>query len=69
MERLELVPCWVPQSRAFRPWDRLLDRTELDEMIAEGKPIETVCHFCNRKYEFTVADLRRCCRPTPLAKS
>lgn len=31
---------------------------ELEEMIADGKAIETVCHFCDKKYEFTVDDLK-----------
>lgn len=29
-----------------------LGKQELDDMIAEGKPIEVNCHFCNRHYEF-----------------
>ena len=32
---------------------------ELKDMIAEGKPIEVKCHFCNRAYRFTVADMER----------
>lgn len=35
-----------------------LGKLELEEMIAEGKTIETVCHFCNKAYHFTVEDLR-----------
>jgi molecular chaperone Hsp33 len=35
-----------------------LDPKELEDMIADDKPIETVCHFCNRKYVFTPEDLR-----------
>lgn len=34
-------------------------KKELQEMIEEGKPIEVNCHFCNRKYEFTVEDLQK----------
>ena len=30
---------------------------ELTSMIAEGKPVELVCHFCSRKYQFSVAEL------------
>lgn len=35
-----------------------LGKKELDEMIHEGKPIETVCHFCNKKYQFSVDELK-----------
>lgn len=35
---------------------------ELTDIIAEGKPIEVKCHFCNRAYEFTVADLEKLLR-------
>lgn len=35
---------------------------ELTDIIAEGKPIEVKCHFCNRSYEFTVADLEELLR-------
>ena len=33
-------------------------RKELENMIAEGKPIEVNCHFCNTNYEFAVEELR-----------
>ena len=35
-----------------------LGRTELDDMIKEGKPIELSCQICNKKYEFTVDELK-----------
>ena len=35
-----------------------IGKKELNAMIADGKPIETVCHFCGRKYEFTVDELK-----------
>ena len=28
-------------------------------MIHDGKPIETSCHFCNKKYVFTVEELQK----------
>lgn len=34
-----------------------LGRKDLDEMIAEGKPVETCCSFCNSKYVFTPEEL------------
>lgn len=30
---------------------------ELTDIIAEGKPIEVKCHFCNKAYQFTVEDI------------
>lgn len=36
-----------------------IGKKELEEIIAEGKPIELKCHFCNKGYEFTVEDLER----------
>ena len=35
-----------------------LGRKELDAMIAEGKPVELCCHFCDKKYEFTVDEIQ-----------
>lgn len=35
-----------------------IGRTELEDMIEEGKSIEVNCHFCNKNYEFTVEDLK-----------
>lgn len=34
-----------------------LSSIELEDIITDGKPIETVCHFCNKKYDFTVTDI------------
>lgn len=36
-----------------------LGKKELTEMMEEKKPIELNCHFCNKKYQFTVEDLKR----------
>lgn len=33
-------------------------RANLEEMIGDGKPIELVCHFCGRKYEFSVDEMK-----------
>ena len=32
-------------------------KKDLQEMIAEGKPIEVNCHFCNSHYTFTVEEM------------
>lgn len=32
-------------------------KKDIQEMISDGKPIEVNCHFCNKNYEFTVAEL------------
>lgn len=34
-----------------------LSTDELEEIVADGETIETVCHFCNKKYEFAVQDI------------
>ena len=35
-----------------------LSKNEIQEMIDEGKEIEVVCHFCNKKYTFSVEDMK-----------
>lgn len=35
-----------------------IGKKEVGEMIADGKPIEVNCHFCNKSYEFTPAELK-----------
>jgi len=46
-------------------WDKFarglksLGKKELDEMILDGNPIETVCHFCNKKYQYSLEDLKK----------
>lgn len=44
-----------------------IGKQEIEDMIADGKPIEVKCHFCNTAYEFTVEELKRilekCKRP------
>ena len=69
VERLDLsYRCECSRER-FAAGLASLGHAELDEMIKEGKPIETVCHFCNRTYEFTVADLQALLPPEQYLKS
>ena len=35
-----------------------IGRKDLEEMIAEGKDIEMECHFCSKKYAFSVDELK-----------
>lgn len=35
-----------------------IGKAEIEDMIAEGKPIEVGCHFCNKKYTFDIPDLQ-----------
>ena len=35
-----------------------IGKKELQDMIADGKPIEMNCHFCNTDYVFTVEELK-----------
>ena len=34
-------------------------KKDIEEMIADGKDIEVDCHFCNKKYVFSVEELKR----------
>lgn len=36
-----------------------IGKAELQDMIADGEPIEVKCHFCNKGYEFTIEDLKK----------
>lgn len=36
-----------------------IGKKELTEMIQDGKPVELNCHFCNKKYRFTVEELKK----------
>ncbi len=33
-------------------------KDDIQEMIDEGKPVEVRCQFCNKKYDFTIDDLK-----------
>lgn len=35
-----------------------IGRTELENMLAEGEPIEAGCQFCNKKYRFELDEMR-----------
>lgn len=35
-----------------------LSKKDLEEMIEDGKPIETICHYCGERYEFSVDELK-----------
>ena len=36
-----------------------IGKQEIADMIAEGKPIEVKCQFCNKAYHFDMEDLKR----------
>lgn len=35
-----------------------ISRSDLQEMIDDGKPVELKCHFCNKAYRFTPEELK-----------
>ena len=35
----------------------MLGKKELRSMIADGEPVELVCHYCSKKYEFSLDEL------------
>ena len=37
---------------------KLSGRKELKEMIDENKPVEIVCNFCGKKYNYSVEELK-----------
>lgn len=37
---------------------KLLGHKELDDIIKDGKPIETKCHFCGKTYSFDIDELK-----------
>ena len=39
----------------------LLGKKELEDIIKDGKPIETKCHFCEKKYDFDIEELKKFC--------
>lgn len=39
-----------------------IGKKEIQEMIEEGKPIEVNCHFCDKKYRFSVEELQKLIR-------
>lgn len=47
-------PC---QRERFETGLIALGQTELKELIAAGESIETICQFCQKRYDFSVADL------------
>ena len=35
-----------------------LSKDDLEEIIKDNKPIETVCHYCGERYEFSVEEIK-----------
>ena len=36
-----------------------LGAEDMDEIIADDKPVEVKCQFCNKKYEFSIDELKK----------
>ncbi len=36
-----------------------LGKEDMDEIIADGKPVEVKCQFCNQAYEFSIDELKK----------
>ena len=36
-----------------------LGKKELQDMIDDGQEIEVNCHFCNKKYSFSIEELKQ----------
>ena len=35
---------------------------ELEDMLSDGEPIEIICRFCGRRYEFSMPEIEELCR-------
>lgn len=60
-EMTDTLPCRFACNCDKRRVEKALisiGRKELQEMIDEGREIEVNCHFCNRNYVFSVAELQ-----------
>ena len=55
-DRLDTRFYWVEKALIS------IGKKDLQEMIADGKPIEAGCHFCGKKYTFTVEELEELLR-------
>lgn len=58
--RDEIVPkyqCDCSKDRVYKAV-MSIGKQEISEMIADNKPIEVNCHFCNKNYIFEVNDLK-----------
>ncbi|MFW5794041.1 MAG: Hsp33 family molecular chaperone HslO [Bacillota bacterium] len=49
--------CDCSKERFFKSL-KTLDRRELNQIIAENKPIEVTCQFCKTQYNFSVDELK-----------
>ena len=57
----EEIPCSYTcncSKERFRKGIISIGRRDIEELIAENEPIETVCHFCNSKYTFEIDKLK-----------
>lgn len=61
LELLDTVPaefyCNCSRERVTKVLLSIGDK-DLQEMIDEGKPVELACHFCGKKYSFSVDELK-----------
>lgn len=61
MEILDTVPvafvCGCSKERVEKALISI-GRTEIQDMIADGKEIEVNCHFCNKNYVFSMEELK-----------
>lgn len=57
----EITPhyqCDCSKERVYRAV-MSIGKNDIEEMIADNKPIEVNCHFCNKNYIFDVDDLKQ----------
>lgn len=56
----EITPCYHCDCSRERVYKAVMSigKNEIQEMIADQKPIEVNCHFCNKNYVFDTEDLK-----------
>lgn len=65
VEITDRIPCSFFCGCSRKRVERALisiGKAEIDQMIAEAKPIEVNCHFCNKNYVFSVEELKELAR-------
>ncbi len=58
MDRMETQYCCGCSKERVERAILSIGKTEIEEMIADGKEIEVGCQFCDRKYVFSVEELK-----------
>ena len=56
-ETIPLYKCDCSRDRVYKAL-MSVGRNDIEEMIADGKPIQVECHFCDKIYNFDINELK-----------